>query len=111
MIWCRDLVCTSIRVAFVVFQVTAHETFSWIPVSSDTHTLPAADELRNWMRIGPKKMDISGETEFVSLDTLNSVLSVRVLFLIVGLHTAAASQDICRARVSHTCSSLPCCAA
>lgn len=61
-------------------EATAHETFTWIPTSADTHTMPSLEEMRSWMRIGPKKLDISGETEFVSPETLNGVLECKSVF-------------------------------
>lgn len=58
--------------------VSAEETIEWLP--SYSGSVPVIDELRAWKRMGAKKLIIDDETNFVSEDTLNKILSSKNIF-------------------------------
>lgn len=59
-------------------MVSAEETIEWLP--SYSGSVPVIDELRAWKRLGTKKLVIDDETNFVSKDTLNKILSSKNIF-------------------------------
>ncbi|MFT7813046.1 cap-specific mRNA (nucleoside-2'-O-)-methyltransferase 1 [Arapaima gigas] len=59
-------------------QPSAIEEVQWFPESS-TET-PDAEELRDWMTVGKRKMKIEDETEFCSEDLLHSLLRCKSVF-------------------------------
>lgn len=70
---------TIIVIIYFVYQVSCHEEIEWLPVDDSTHHLPELDELKSWMGMGQKKIDISDEKEFVDPRILDAILSVRLV--------------------------------
>ncbi|KAM9778051.1 cap-specific mRNA (nucleoside-2'-O-)-methyltransferase 1 isoform X2 [Syngnathus typhle] len=56
----------------------ATEKVDWFPEC--TTEIPDADELRDWMAVGPKKMKIEDETQFCSEDLLHTLLRCKTVF-------------------------------
>ncbi|KAK6488700.1 cap-specific mRNA (nucleoside-2'-O-)-methyltransferase 1-like isoform X1 [Huso huso] len=59
-------------------QPSAVEQVSWFPECSTE--VPDAQELREWMAVGKRKLKIEDETEFCSEDLLHSVLRCKSVF-------------------------------
>ncbi|KAI4873372.1 hypothetical protein NFI96_022165 [Prochilodus magdalenae] len=59
-------------------EPSALEEVSWFPDCSTE--IPDAEELRDWMTIGERKMKIDDETEFCSPDLLQLLLSCKSVF-------------------------------
>lgn len=59
-------------------EASAIEVVSWFPESSPE--IPDADELRDWMAVGPRKLKIDDETEFCSEDLLHLLLRCKSVF-------------------------------
>ncbi|KAM6954069.1 cap-specific mRNA (nucleoside-2'-O-)-methyltransferase 1 [Aplochiton taeniatus] len=59
-------------------EPTAVEKVDWFPECSTE--IPDADELRDWMAVGPRKLRIEDETEFCSEDLLHTLLRCKTVF-------------------------------
>ncbi|TRY88519.1 hypothetical protein DNTS_014072 [Danionella cerebrum] len=59
-------------------EASAKEQVSWFPESSPE--IPDADELRDWMTVGEKKLKIDDETEFCSGNLLDLLLRCKSVF-------------------------------
>uniref|UniRef100_A0A8C1IKC8 Cap-specific mRNA (nucleoside-2'-O-)-methyltransferase 1 n=1 Tax=Cyprinus carpio TaxID=7962 RepID=A0A8C1IKC8_CYPCA len=59
-------------------QPSALESVTWFPESSPE--IPDADELRDWMAVGQKKLKIEDETEFCSENLLHLLLRCKTVF-------------------------------
>ncbi|XP_074640055.1 cap-specific mRNA (nucleoside-2'-O-)-methyltransferase 1-like [Tubulanus polymorphus] len=59
-------------------KVSEDEIIEWIP--SATMPIPDIETLREWMKEGPKKLSIDDETNFISEETLESVLKCKSVF-------------------------------
>uniref|UniRef100_A0A8C9S7Z9 Cap-specific mRNA (nucleoside-2'-O-)-methyltransferase 1 n=1 Tax=Scleropages formosus TaxID=113540 RepID=A0A8C9S7Z9_SCLFO len=59
-------------------EASAVEEVHWFPESSTE--IPDADELRDWMTVGKRKMEIEDETEFCSEDLLHNLLRCKSVF-------------------------------
>ncbi|XP_052271632.1 cap-specific mRNA (nucleoside-2'-O-)-methyltransferase 1-like [Dreissena polymorpha] len=58
--------------------VTIDETVDWLPSCKDP--VPSLDQLRSWMKIGPKKHTLDDEDSFCSEGTLQNVLASKSIF-------------------------------
>lgn len=58
-------------------EVTVEEVVEWLPSCPDTAPLTLA-QLSDWMNVGPKKLDISDETDYCDAEVLQGVLSAKV---------------------------------
>uniref|UniRef100_A0A8C7XFG4 Cap-specific mRNA (nucleoside-2'-O-)-methyltransferase 1 n=1 Tax=Oryzias sinensis TaxID=183150 RepID=A0A8C7XFG4_9TELE len=59
-------------------EPSAIETVQWFPECSTE--MPDADELRDWMTLGPRKLKIEDETEFCAEDLLHTLLRCKTVF-------------------------------
>uniref|UniRef100_A0A8C1H4W8 Cap-specific mRNA (nucleoside-2'-O-)-methyltransferase 1 n=1 Tax=Cyprinus carpio carpio TaxID=630221 RepID=A0A8C1H4W8_CYPCA len=59
-------------------EPSALESVTWFPESSPE--IPDADELRDWMAVGQKKLKIEDETEFCSENLLHLLLRCKTVF-------------------------------
>uniref|UniRef100_A0A673M676 Cap-specific mRNA (nucleoside-2'-O-)-methyltransferase 1 n=1 Tax=Sinocyclocheilus rhinocerous TaxID=307959 RepID=A0A673M676_9TELE len=59
-------------------QPSALESVTWFPESSPE--IPDADELKDWMTVGQKKLKIDDETEFCSENLLHLLLRCKTVF-------------------------------
>ncbi|XP_061667490.1 cap-specific mRNA (nucleoside-2'-O-)-methyltransferase 1 isoform X2 [Syngnathoides biaculeatus] len=59
-------------------EPSATEKVDWFPEC--TTEIPDADELRDWMAVGPRKMKIEDETEFCTEDLLHTLLRCKTVF-------------------------------
>ncbi|KAJ8274745.1 hypothetical protein COCON_G00093700 [Conger conger] len=59
-------------------EPSAVEQVQWFPECSTE--IPDADELRDWMTVGKRKLKIEDETEFCSEDLLHSLLRCKTVF-------------------------------
>nr|XP_057913509.1 cap-specific mRNA (nucleoside-2'-O-)-methyltransferase 1 [Doryrhamphus excisus]XP_057913510.1 cap-specific mRNA (nucleoside-2'-O-)-methyltransferase 1 [Doryrhamphus excisus]XP_057913511.1 cap-specific mRNA (nucleoside-2'-O-)-methyltransferase 1 [Doryrhamphus excisus]XP_057913512.1 cap-specific mRNA (nucleoside-2'-O-)-methyltransferase 1 [Doryrhamphus excisus] len=59
-------------------EPSATEKVDWFPEC--TTEIPDADELRDWMTVGPNKMKIEDETEFCTKDLLHTLLLCKSAF-------------------------------
>ncbi|XP_061602599.1 cap-specific mRNA (nucleoside-2'-O-)-methyltransferase 1 isoform X1 [Cololabis saira] len=59
-------------------EASAVETVDWFPEC--TTEMPDADELQDWMTLGPRKLKIEDETEFCTEDVLHTVLRCKTVF-------------------------------
>ncbi|XP_064195289.1 cap-specific mRNA (nucleoside-2'-O-)-methyltransferase 1 [Anguilla rostrata] len=59
-------------------EPSAVEQVDWFPECSTE--IPDADELRDWMTVGMRKLKIEDETEFCSEDLLHSLLRCKTVF-------------------------------
>ncbi|XP_050952937.1 cap-specific mRNA (nucleoside-2'-O-)-methyltransferase 1 [Labeo rohita] len=59
-------------------EPSAIESVSWFPESSPE--IPDSDELREWMAVGQKKLQIDDETEFCSENLLHLLLRCKTVF-------------------------------
>ncbi|XP_019729268.1 cap-specific mRNA (nucleoside-2'-O-)-methyltransferase 1 isoform X1 [Hippocampus comes] len=59
-------------------EPSATEKVDWFPEC--TTEIPDADELRDWMAVGPRKLKIEDETEFCTEDLLHTLLRCKTVF-------------------------------
>ncbi|KAM6915772.1 cap-specific mRNA (nucleoside-2'-O-)-methyltransferase 1 isoform 1-T1 [Xenentodon cancila] len=59
-------------------EPSAVETVAWFPEC--TTEIPDADELQDWMTLGPRKLKIEEETEFCTEDLLHTLLHCKTVF-------------------------------
>lgn len=59
-------------------EPSAIEKVDWFPEC--TTEIPDADELKDWMRLGERKLKIEDETEFCTEDILHTVLRCKTVF-------------------------------
>nr|XP_061806411.1 cap-specific mRNA (nucleoside-2'-O-)-methyltransferase 1-like [Nerophis lumbriciformis] len=59
-------------------EPSATEKVDWFPEC--TTEIPDAEELRDWMTVGPRKMKIEDETEFCTEDLLHTLLRCKTVF-------------------------------
>ncbi|XP_029448762.1 cap-specific mRNA (nucleoside-2'-O-)-methyltransferase 1 isoform X2 [Rhinatrema bivittatum] len=59
-------------------EASAYEQVDWFPEC--TTKIPDAEEMKNWMTVGKRKMEIEDETEFCKEDLLHSVLKCKSVF-------------------------------
>ncbi|XP_056150595.1 cap-specific mRNA (nucleoside-2'-O-)-methyltransferase 1 [Lampris incognitus] len=59
-------------------EASAIEKVEWFPECSTE--IPDADELKDWMQQGPRKLKIEDETEFCSEDLLHTLLRCKTVF-------------------------------
>ncbi|KAM4633422.1 cap-specific mRNA (nucleoside-2'-O-)-methyltransferase 1 isoform 1-T3 [Polymixia lowei] len=59
-------------------EPSAVEKVDWFPECSTE--IPDADELKDWMELGPRKLKIEDETEFCTEDLLHTLLRCKTVF-------------------------------